>query len=36
MILPLIVETLLISAAAYLIGVGIGWLVFRPRRETFL
>jgi hypothetical protein len=34
--LPLIVETLLITAAAYLIGVGVGWRIFRPRRETFL
>ena len=34
--MPLIVETLLLVAAAYLIGVGIGWRIFRPRRETFL
>jgi hypothetical protein len=34
--MPLIAETLLLVAAAYLVGVGIGWLTFRPRRETFL
>ena len=34
--MPLIAETLLLVAAAYLIGVGIGWLVFRPKREGYL
>jgi len=34
--MPLILETELLVLAAYLIGVGIGWLIFRPRRETFL
>ena len=34
--MPLIVETLLLVVPAFLIGVGIGWLIFRPRRETFL
>jgi hypothetical protein len=33
---PLLAETLLLVALAYLIGVGIGWLVSRPKRETFL
>ena len=34
--MPLIVETEMLVAAAYLIGIGIGWLIFRPKRETFL
>ena len=34
--MPLILETELLVAIAYLIGVGIGWVIFRPRRETFL
>jgi hypothetical protein len=36
LIVPLIVETEMLVAAAYLIGIGIGWLIFRPKRETFL
>ena len=36
MIVPLIVESELLVAAAYLVGIGIGWLIFRPKRETFL
>jgi len=36
MIVPLIVETLLLVAAAYLVGIGVGWLIFRPKREGFL
>jgi len=36
MIVPLIVETLLLVVAAYLVGIGIGWLIFRPKREGFL
>ena len=36
-LMPLLVETLLISALAWLIGLGIGWLLFgRKRRESFL
>lgn len=34
--MPLLLETELLVVAAYLIGVGIGWLLFRPKRETFL
>ena len=34
--MPLLIETLLLVAIAYLIGVGIGWVIFRPRREGFL
>lgn len=34
--MPLLAETELLVAAAWLIGVGIGWLIFRPKRETFL
>jgi len=33
---PLLAETLALVALAYLIGIGIGWLFFRPRREGFL
>ena len=35
--MPLIVETLLLIALAYAIGVGIGWLLFgRPKKTSFL
>ncbi len=34
--LPLIAETLLLVLGAYLLGVALAWLLFRPRREHFL
>jgi len=34
--IPLLAESLLLAALAYLVGVGLGWVFFRPRRETFL
>ena len=34
--MPLLADTLLLAAAAYLIGFGIGWIVFRPRRTGYL
>jgi hypothetical protein len=35
--LPLLAETLILVAIAYLIGFGLGWLLFgRRRRESFL
>ena len=35
--LPLLAETLLLAAAAYLAGLGLGWLLFgRRRRQGFL
>jgi len=34
--MPLLAETLLLVAFAYLVGVGLGWVFFRPRRESFL
>lgn len=34
--MPLLAETEILVAAVYLIGVGLGWLLFRPKRETFL
>lgn len=35
--MPLLVETLLLTTAAYLAGVGIGWLLFgRPKKNSFL
>lgn len=33
---PLLAETLILAALGYLIGVGLGWVFFRPKRETFL
>lgn len=33
---PLLVELLGLAALAYLIGIGVGWLIFRPRHEGFL
>jgi hypothetical protein len=35
--LPLLAETLIVIALAYLLGFGLGWLLFgRRRRESFL
>ena len=34
--IPLLAETLVLTLLAYLVGVGLGWVFFRPRRETFL
>ena len=35
--MPLIVETLVLIALAYSIGVGIGWLLFGgPKKTSFL
>jgi len=34
--IPLLAETLALVALCYLIGVGFGWVFFRPRREGFL
>lgn len=35
--MPLLAETLILAALAWLIGVGIGWLLFgRRRRSSFL
>ena len=35
--MPLLVETLLLVAMAYLLGLGLGWLLFgRAKREGFL
>lgn len=34
--IPLLAETLLLVAAAYLLGIGLGWVLFRPKRESFL
>ena len=35
--MPLIVETLLLVAVAYALGLGIGWLLFgRKKRQGFL
>ncbi|HEY0132364.1 MAG TPA: hypothetical protein VGB57_13270, partial [Allosphingosinicella sp.] len=36
-VLPLLAEILLLAAAAWLIGLGIGWLLFgRKKRQSFL
>lgn len=35
--MPLLAETLILVAIAYLIGIGIGWLLFgRPKKTSFL
>lgn len=34
--MPLLLETEILVAAAFFVGVGIAWLIFRPKRETFL
>jgi hypothetical protein len=34
--MPLIAETLILTAISYVIGVGIGWLFFRPKKTTYL
>lgn len=35
--MPLLLETLVALVAAYLIGVGIAWLLFgRAKKETYL
>ena len=35
--MPLIVEILILTAIAYAIGVGIGWLFFgRPKKSSYL
>ena len=32
--MPLVAETLILVALAWLIGLGIGWLIFARRRRT--
>lgn len=34
--MPLLAETLLLAVGAYLVGFGVGWLIFRPKRQGFL
>lgn len=34
--MPLLAESLLLAAGAYLIGLGLGWAIFRPRRTGYL
>jgi len=35
--MPLITETLIMVAIAYLVGVGLGWVLFgRPKKTSFL
>ena len=35
--MPLVAETLILTALCYLLGVGIGWLLFgRPKKTSFL
>ena len=34
--MPLLAETELLVIAAFLIGVGLSWLLFRPRRGGYL
>jgi hypothetical protein len=32
--MPLLAETLILVAFAYLLGIGLGWLLFGRRRRT--
>ena len=34
--MPLLIETEILVIAAFLLGLGLGWVFFRPKRETFL
>ena len=35
--MPLLAETLILIAAAYLVGIGLGWLLFgRAKKKSFL
>jgi hypothetical protein len=34
--MPLLIETEILVVVAFLVGLGLGWVFFRPRRETFL
>ena len=34
--MPLLAETEILVVIAWLVGIGIAWLLFRPKRETFL
>ena len=35
--MPLIAETLILTACFYAVGVGIGWLLFgRPKKTSYL
>lgn len=35
--MPLLAETLILTALAYLIGIGLGWLLFgRAKKTSFL
>jgi hypothetical protein len=35
--MPLLVETLILTVAAYLVGLGLAWLLFgRPKRDSYL
>ena len=34
--MPLLAETELLVLVAYLLGVGIGWRLFRPKRQGYL
>jgi Na+/H+-dicarboxylate symporter len=35
-VVPLLAETLILVALAFAIGTGFGWLLARPKRESFL
>ena len=34
--MPLLIETELLVLAAYALGLGVGWVLFRPKRDSFL
>ena len=34
--MPLLIETEFLVLAAFALGLGVGWLLFRPKRDSFL
>ena len=34
--MPLLIETEILVIAAYLVGLGVGAFLFRPKRQTYL
>lgn len=34
--MPLLIETEILVLVAFALGLGVGWLLFRPKRDSFL
>jgi len=34
--MPLLIETEFLVLVAFALGLGVGWLLFRPKRDSFL